>query len=63
MKEDLHEAHHRWIEEQIQRDKWKTLFWQKMALHVAKWGSVSLLSAIGYAAYLGAQEWLRRHIL
>lgn len=59
IEDELHEAHHRWIEAQIQKEKWRSKFWEKMAVHAAKWGVVSVLSALGYAVYLGLREWGR----
>lgn len=55
-----HYDHHVWITERINREKAWREFWEKMRDHVAKWGAVSVLSAIGYALWLGAQEWAKK---
>lgn len=55
-----HYDHHVWITERINREKAWREFWEKMRDHVAKWGAVSVLSAIGYALWLGLQEWAKK---
>lgn len=55
-----HYDHHVWITERINREKAWREFWEKMRDHVAKWGAVSVLSAIVYALWLGAQEWAKK---
>lgn len=55
-----HYDHHVWITERINRERAWREFWEKMRDHVAKWGAVSVLSAIGYALWLGAQEWAKK---
>lgn len=51
-----HYDHHRWLTERIERDQARRLFWEEMQKHVAKWGSVAILSFIFYGIWLAAKE-------
>lgn len=51
-----HFDHHRWITERIDSEKARRAFWEEMTKHVAKWGSVAILSFIFYALWLAAKE-------
>ena len=57
-----HYDHHVWITERIKREQAWASFWHDLHRHVAKWGAVSLLSIIGYAAYLGAKHAMMRGV-
>lgn len=51
-----HYDHHKWITGKMKAEARRAEFWEKMAEHVAKWGAVSVISAIFYAAYLGFKD-------
>lgn len=57
-----HYDHHRWISQQITKEKWRAEFWRRMALHVTKWGAVSVLSALAYAAWLGFKFYMKKEL-
>ena len=50
-----HYDHHRWITAKIERENAWRNFWEDMRRHVAKWGAVSVISAVGYALFLGVK--------
>lgn len=54
-----HYDHHVWISNQIERDRERKVFWQKMNEHAAKWGMISVLSFGFYALWLGIRHILR----
>lgn len=51
-----HYDHHVWITERIERERAWRKFWENMAEHVAKWGMISVVSGLFYAAWLGVQQ-------
>ena len=51
-----HYDHHRWISSKIERENAWRAFWEEMRRHVIKWGSISVLSGLFYAAWLGFQQ-------
>lgn len=53
-----HYDHHRWITQQIDKEKWRAEFWRQMVGHVSRWGAVSIVSAVAYACYL---VFIKRH--
>jgi len=55
-----HYDHHVWISGRIERDKQAKLFWEDMRRHVSKWGVVSVISGLFYAAWLGFQQVLHK---
>ena len=54
-----HARQHNWISAQIKHDEARAAFWDKMREHVARWGMISLLSAGGYALWLGVKSIVR----
>lgn len=58
--EAQHTDHHAWIAERIARERARRMFWCQMQAHVAKWGAVSVLTAIFYALWLGIEQLLRK---
>ena len=55
-----HYDHHVWISGKIERDKEARLFWEKMKEHAAKWGMLSVLSSLFYAAWLGMMQMMHK---
>jgi hypothetical protein len=55
-----HYDHHLWVTQRIQREQARAKFWTAMLEHVAKWGSVSVLSCIFYAIWLYIKQEIRR---
>lgn len=55
-----HYDHHRWIVQQIEKDRERAAFWRAMQTHVAKAGAWSVLTALGYAVYVGFKQILAR---
>ena len=55
-----HYDHHRWITAKIEREHAWRRFWDQLSEHVAKWGAISLISAAGYAFYLGLKALVLR---
>lgn len=53
-----HYDHHKWIEAQIESEKWRKEFWRQMVMHVSKWGAVAILSSAPVAAYLIVKHWI-----
>lgn len=51
-----HYDHHIWVKAQIAKEQKAAEFWGKMTEHVAKWGAVSVLSALFYALWLGIKS-------
>ena len=51
-----HYDHHRWISSKIERENAWRSFWDEMRRHVIKWGSISMISGLFYAAWLGFQQ-------
>ena len=47
-----HYDHHLWVTKRIKREQARIVFWEAMLEHVAKWGSISLVSAVFYAFWL-----------
>ena len=47
-----HYDHHLWVTQRIKREQTRAKFWQAMLEHVAKWGAVSIVSAVFYAFWL-----------
>lgn len=56
-----HFDHHRWISEKIKTEQWRAQFWKQMVEHVAKWGVISVISALVYAFWLGFKVWSKRN--
>ena len=56
---DEHARQHQWISSQIKRDENRSKFWQSMNEHVSVWGTISVLSAGGYALWLGIKAIIR----
>lgn len=54
-----HAKQHAWISTQIVRDEARSKFWQAMTEHVSSWGTISVLTGIGYATYLGVKAIIR----
>jgi hypothetical protein len=54
-----HYDHHVFIAERIKQVKASRAFWESLSAHVAKWGAVSIISAGGYALYLGVKQMMR----
>ena len=48
-----HAADHDWIHSMREMTTARKLFWDKMFEHAAKWGIISVLSALLYAIWLG----------
>lgn len=48
-----HYDHHRWISAKIARENAMRDFYDEMKKHVIKWGAISMITGIGYAAWLG----------
>lgn len=57
-----HYDHHRWITKQIQAEERRAEFWRHMAEHAAKWGAISVLSALFYALWLGIRQEFHAHL-
>lgn len=57
-----HYDHHRWISAKIERENAARDFYEEMRKHVMKWGAVSLISGIGYAAWLGFKAVVRASV-
>ena len=54
-----HYDHHRWISARIEREHAWRRFWEDMRSHCLKWGAISVITGIGYAAWLGFKAVLR----
>ena len=55
-----HYDHHQWITKKMKAEEWRAEFWEKMVEHVTKWGAISIISAIGYALYLGFMQEMKK---
>lgn len=55
-----HYDHHIWITSQILREKAWIAFWEEMKRHVAKWGTISVISGLFYAVWLGFQQLMHK---
>lgn len=55
-----HFDHHRWISAKIARENAWRDFWIEMQKHVAKWGSIAIVSFVFYAMWLAAKEALHK---
>ena len=55
-----HHNHHNWIASQIKKDEARIAMYDELTKHVAKWGSVGVLSSIFYGLYLVFKEASKR---
>lgn len=51
-----HYDHHRWITGKMKAEQARAAFWEKMLEHAAKMGVWSVITAVGYAAWLGFKQ-------
>lgn len=47
-----HYDHHTWVQQHIEKEKMRAQFYKDMIQHLAKWGSVSVVTGIFYAIWL-----------
>lgn len=52
-----HFDHHQWISLKIKAELVRAEFWRQMLAHVARWGAVSIITALAFALYLGVKAW------
>lgn len=55
-----HYNHHAWISANIKAEEARAQLFDELKKHVAKWGTIGVLSAIFYGLYLAGKEALRR---
>lgn len=53
-----HYDHHKWITKKMKAEEARAEFWSAMADHVAKWGAISLVSALLFALWLGIKQYM-----
>jgi len=54
-----HYDHHRWISSKIAKENARREFWEDMHKHVMKWGAISVITGLFYAAWLGFKQVVR----
>lgn len=53
--DEEHAKHHLYIDLLIKREERRTEFWHELGRHVAKWGAISVLTAVFYGLWLVLQ--------
>lgn len=51
-----HYDHHKWITGKMKAEERRAEFWEKMLEHVTKLGMWSVITALGYACWLGIKQ-------
>lgn len=55
-----HYNHHNWIAAKIKSEEARAAFFVELTKHVAKWGTIGVISALFYGLWLVAKESFKR---